>query len=210
MATNNWVTQLLTQQKQKELPVAPVKPGPPMPDKGIGPPTPVRPFPRPPLPKTPPRPNIKAKKPKPKAKKKPKKRTALDKWLAGDTTYQQQTSAFNKEWSDYVAQYSRQGQVVNRDYGTTQRQMNKQAVDDRTQQANDFAGRGILHSGVYAKSLGDYNADFNTKLSNLLQGKTDTLGDLNTNRNNFLRQLTLDRQAARQDAVRRRAQKLGL
>lgn len=145
-----------------------------------------------------------------KKKPKPKKKSALDKWLAGDDTYQQQLANYNKEKSDYQSQYTRQQQVIGRDYNTTQRQMNKQAADDRTQQANDFAGRGVLHSGVYAKALGDFNADFNTKMTNLVQGKTDSLGDLSSDRTNFLRQLGLDMQAARQDAIRRRAQRLGL
>jgi hypothetical protein len=133
-----------------------------------------------------------------KKKKAPKKKkSALDKWLAGDDTYQQQLSNYNKEKSDYDSQYNRQKQIVGRDYSTTQRQMNKQAVDDRTTQANDFAGRGVLHSGVYAKALGDFNADFNTKMTNLTQGKTDSLGDLSTDRTNFLRQVSLDLQLSR-------------
>jgi hypothetical protein len=145
-------------------------------------------------------------------KKKPaaKKPSALDKYLAGDDTYQQQLANYNKEKSDYTSQYNRQKQIVGRDYSTTQRQMNKQAVDDRTQQANDFAGRGVLHSGVYAKALGDFNSDFNTKMTNLTQGKTDQLGDLSTDSTNFMRQIALELQAAKQDAIRRRAAKLGL
>jgi hypothetical protein len=153
-------------------------------------------------------------KPKAPAKKKTstskKKQSALDKWLAGDTTYQQQLSNYNKEKSDYQAQYNTQVGKTNRDYNTTQRSMNQQAVKDRDQQANDFAGRGILHSGVYAKALGDYNSDFNTKLTNLLQGRTDSLGDLSSDHTNFLRQIALDLQSAKQDAIRRRAEKLGI
>lgn len=209
---DNWIQQLIATNKSTQpMPTKPMPTKPLNPDKGTGPAAPIHYIPK--LPK--PKPAVKPRKPpiKAKAKPKPKKkkaRSALDKWLAGDTTYQQQLAAFNKEKSDYDAQAGRQKQIIGRDYSTTQRQMNKQAVDDRTQQANDFAGRGILHSGVYAKQLGDYNSDFNTKLSNLVQGRTDSLGDLNMNRVNFLRQLSIDQQAARQDAIRRRAQRLGL
>lgn len=209
---DNWIQQMLATNKRGPLPVVTKLPTELNPDKSTGPAKPVQLFPKIPVKKPPKKPNYRpvAKKPAKKkpAKKKPK--NALEKWLAGDTTFQQQMAAFMKEKSDYDAQANRQKQIVGRDYSTTQRQMNKQAVDDRTQQANDFAGRGILHSGVYAKQLGDYNADFNTKLANLIQGRTDTLGNMNMDRVNFLRQLGLDQQAARQDAIRRRAQKLGL
>jgi len=138
------------------------------------------------------------------------KQSAANKWLAGDTTYQQQLSNYKKSKSDYESQYKRQTGIVNRDYAESQRAMNRQGTQDRTDQKNDFAGRGILRSGVFAKALGDYNTEFNAKLKNLLTGKSDKLGDLGMQRTNFLRQLKLEQDAARQDALRRRSAKLGI
>jgi hypothetical protein len=148
----------------------------------------------------------------PRAAKKPapKPVSALEKWLAGDTTYQQQLAEFNKSKSDYGATYNKQLGVTNRDYNETQRELNLQGQKDRMDQQNDFAGRGILHSGVYAQALGDYNTDFNTKQHNLVTGRTDKVGDLADQRNSFLRELQLQMNAAKQDAIRRRAQSLGL
>lgn len=139
-----------------------------------------------------------------------KKTSAANKWLAGDTTYQQQLANFLKSQRDYDSQYRRQTGVTNRDFAETNRSMNVQANQDRSDQQNDFAGRGILHSGVFAKALGDYNTEFNAKLKNLTLGKTDKLNDLGSQRTNFLRQLQLEKDAARQDALRRRAAKLGI
>lgn len=136
--------------------------------------------------------------------------SALDKWLAGDDVYQQQLAEFNKEKANYQAQYQGQVDKQNRDYATTNRQMQTQATQDRADQQYDFAGRGILNSGVYAKSLGEYNTDFQQKINNLLQGKTDALGNLADERTNFLQQLQLNLQNAKNDAIRRRAQQLGL
>lgn len=150
--------------------------------------------------------------PKPKSADQIKKEqaNALAKWLAGDTTYQQQVADFNAENSAYKTNYDRQNQVTNRDYATTNRSMNTQATTDRTDQQYDFAGRGVLHSGVFAKALGDYNTNFNTKVANLLQGKTDTLSNAQSDYNNFLRQLKLQQNSAKQDAIRRRQQSLGI
>ncbi|MFF5977035.1 hypothetical protein ACFY7C_36645 [Streptomyces sp. NPDC012769] len=139
-----------------------------------------------------------------------KKPSAVDKWLAGDTTFQQQLANYLKSQRDYDSQYNRQRGIVDRDYNETTRSMNRQAAQDRDDQQNDFAGRGILHSGIFAKALGNYNTEFNAKMKNLATGKTDKLGDLSLQRTNFLRQLQLERDAARQDALRRRAAKLGL
>lgn len=146
----------------------------------------------------------------PAPKPKPKPLSALQKWLAGDTTYQQQLAEFNKSRGDYQATYNKQVGITNRDYNETQRELNLQGQKDRMDQQNDFAGRGILHSGVYAQALGDYNTDFNTKLHNLTTGETDKLGDLADQRGSFLRELQLQLNAAKQEAIRRRAQQLGL
>lgn len=136
--------------------------------------------------------------------------SAADKWLAGDTTYQQQLANYQKSLSDYLAQYNRQTSITNRDYGDMIRQLNMQGTQDRIDQQNDFAGRGILRSGVFAKALGDYNTQFNDKMKNLQTGQQDKLGDLSMQKTNFQRQLNLEEQAAKQDALRRRAAQLGI
>ncbi|MFE1914987.1 hypothetical protein [Streptomyces anandii] len=141
---------------------------------------------------------------------KKKKQSPLEKWLAGDTTYQQQLSNFNKSQTDYLGQYNRQVGITNRDYGEMTRSLNRQGTQDRLDQQNDFAGRGVLRSGVFAKALGDYNTEFNSKMKNLQTGKSDKLGDLGMQKTNFLRQLNLEKQASKQDALRRRAAKLGI
>ena len=139
-----------------------------------------------------------------------KKQSALAKWLAGDTTYQQQLANFNKSLTDYNAQYNRQSSMTKRDYAEMIRALNQQGTQDREDQQNDFAGRGILRSGVFAKALGDYNTEFNGKMKNLQTGQSDKLGDLAMGRTNFNRQLNLEKQAAKQDAIRRRSAKLGI
>lgn len=141
---------------------------------------------------------------------KKKKPNELEKWLAGDVTYQQQLADFNRSKGEYESNFKRQQGIINRDYDESQRALNLQGQRDRVDQQNDFAGRGILHSGVFAKALGDYNTDFNQRYKALTTGRTDRLGDLGAQRTNFLNQLGMERNAAKQDAIRRRAQKLGI
>lgn len=145
--------------------------------------------------------------PKPISKPKPQ---TLAQYLAGDVTYKQQLADLNRELAAYKANYTRQNQVTTRNFDTTQRQMNQQAAIDRMNQQYDFAGRGVLHSGVFAKALGDYNTDFNTKVNNLVQGKNDTLAQSKADLGDFNRQITLQQNAAKQDAIRRRQAQLGI
>lgn len=135
---------------------------------------------------------------------------ALRKWLAGDDTYQQQLADFMRTRQDYQANYQRQYGQVNQDYYDTQRSLLRQGRQDRIDQQNDFAGRGILRSGVFAKALGDYNTQFNQRMDSLIRGRTNQLGDLDAQRQSFLRQVQEELNAAKQDAIRRRAAQLGI
>lgn len=151
-----------------------------------------------------------ASKPKAKTPAKKKPASATQKYLAGDTTYQQQLADYNKSKADYNSNYTRQTGIVNRDYANSTRSLNRQGAQDRLDQQNDFAGRGILHSGVFAKALGDYNTEFNDRMNALTTGKTDQIGDLAAQRKSFLQQLQIEQNNAREDALRRRAAKLGI
>lgn len=134
----------------------------------------------------------------------------INQWLAGDGTYNQQLANYQKQKQDYENQYNQQVQNTNRDYATSNRALTQQGVVDRQTQLNDYAGRGILNSGLFGTALADYNTNFNTKVHNLLQGQNDTLNNYGNARTNYLRQLQFDEDNAKQDAIQRRATSLGL
>ena len=133
-----------------------------------------------------------------------------EKWLAGDSTYQGQLANYNKTKADYEAQWGVTRANTDRDYNISNRALQDQGVTDRDTQINDYAGRGVVNSGVYGTALSDYNKNFNTKVQNLLQGKTDSVSNQENSKTNFLRQLQFEMDQARQDAIRRRAQQLGI
>lgn len=136
--------------------------------------------------------------------------SALDKWLAGDTTYQQQLAEFNAEQQAYNQNYNNSLNQINQNFNATQRGMNNQAALDRMNQQYDFAGRGVLSSGAYAQALDQYNTQFQNNLGNLVTGENQQKTANQTNLNNFLRQLVLQRNAAKADAISRRAAQLGI
>jgi hypothetical protein len=136
--------------------------------------------------------------------------SALQKWLAGDTTYQQQLAEFNQEHNAYNTNTANTKNQIGQNFNATQRSMNNQAALDRMNQQYDFAGRGVLRSGVYGQALDQYNTQFQNNMGNLVTGENQQLTANQTNLNNFLRQLTLQQDAAKQDAISRRAAQLGI
>lgn len=186
-------------------PSNPVPPQPPV-YKPPAPPNPP-PYPKPvgepyPKPKPPGKPPTKGKPAPPPS--------ALDKWLAGDTTYQQQLAEYNQEQQAYAQNYTNTGDQISQNFNATQRSMNNQASLDRMNQQYDFAGRGVLSSGAYAQALDQYNTQFQNNMANLVTGENQQSTTNQTNYNNFLRQLVLQRNAAKQDAIARRAAQLGI
>lgn len=202
-------------------PSRPVVPGSPIPTPiGVGDPRqgiqnpPPSPTPTPPAPKPTPIPPPKpAPKPTPKPKPKPPPApplSAIDKWLAGDTTYQQQLAEYAQEKQAYNQNYTNDKNSISQNFDATQRAMNNQAALDRMNQQYDFAGRGVLASGAYAQALDQYNTQFQNNMGNLVTGENQQLTANQTNLNNFLRQLTIQQNAAKQDAIARRAAQLGI
>lgn len=134
----------------------------------------------------------------------------LDEWLAGDSTYQQQLANYNRSKADYESQWNAQNANTSRDYEISNRALQQQGVKDRENQLNDYAGRGVVNSGVFGTALSDYNTDFNNKVNNLALGNQDALANQANAKTNFLRQLQFEQDTAKQDAIRRRAQQLGI
>ncbi len=140
----------------------------------------------------------------------PAPESALDKWLAGDTTYQQQLAEYNQEQQAYNQNYTNTGNQISQNFDATQRAMNNQAALDRMNQQYDFAGRGVLSSGAYATALDQYNTQLQNNMANLVTGENQQNTSNQSDYNNFLRQLTLQKDAAKQDAISRRAALLGI
>lgn len=134
----------------------------------------------------------------------------LQQYLAGDTTYQNQMRNYTKTLSDFLANLKVQRGKVGEDYGAAQRSMNTQKGLDLKNIENDFSGRGLLTSGLYAGAVGDYNTDFLQKLAELTKQRDRSLAGYKTDETNFRRQQALEQQAAREAAVRRRASQYGI
>jgi hypothetical protein len=130
-------------------------------------------------------------------------------WLGSDTGYQDQLRQLQLAMTNFGADVGRRQGEINTDYNTSNRAMGKQKDLDLKSMESDWAGRGMIRSGLYGDAVGNYNEEFNQRLAELLSGRDRALSQLTQEQQAFQTQQELDQQAAREAALRRRAQGLG-
>lgn len=135
---------------------------------------------------------------------------SINAYLTKDTTYQQQLRSLGKSLADFLAQQKQQNSRINEDYTSANSALNTQKTFDLKNIEDDFASRGLLTSGLYAGEVGDYNTNFLQQLNELTKGKNRSLADLLSQKTQFQSQQQLAQQAAREAAIRRRAEQYGL
>lgn len=125
-------------------------------------------------------------------------------FISGDNTYQTQNNAYKKALADYAAQMRAEQGKYNGEYGAQVSQLGLDRTQSLEDLQNDYAGRGLLTSGVYADAQGDMNKKFDTSLADLARAKTAYMDDLTTGQTNFsaTQKAMLDK--AYQDALNRR------
>lgn len=149
-------------------------------------------------------------KPKPKPKKKKGGVPGINQYLAGDTTYNDQASQLQNQLEQFNTQNVSQQGMVNQDFTTALDKMMKQKGVDESNMQGDFGSRGLLNSGLFTKSLGDYENNWAGSKADLETGKQRSLTDLLNTLSNYQTENRSSLLAAKQEAIRRRAQQYGI
>lgn len=135
---------------------------------------------------------------------------SLADYLFGDSAYQSQLSAYQNALQQYLAQNQYQQGNINQDFNTALQRLGVEKQRDTRNITNDFAGRGLLYSGGLPRSLDEYNQDYLNQVTDLNTDKQRNLQNLifqaQQTRNTVNNEIT----AAKQEAIRRRAQRYGL
>ena len=147
------------------------------------------------------------KQPKPKPEPKP---PSLKKYLGGDSTFQDQVSLLQKELEDYVLSNQGQRRDLREDFGTATSRMGDERTRALEEMEADFASRGLLNSGLYDESISEYDQQYQQRLGDLSSDRDRGLEDLLESMGMYRRQNRGQRQSARQEAIRRRAEQYGL
>lgn len=135
---------------------------------------------------------------------------ALNQFLAGDTAFQSTGDAIAKARADYIARMNQEKGQYNTEYGTNLDNLNQSRETALSDLENDFAGRGLINSGLYGNATSELMSDYDARQAALEQGKSNFLADLQSAFQDFRGEQRLTKTKAKQDAINRRAQKYGL
>lgn len=154
-----------------------------------------------------------------------------------DATYQRQTGELARAMADFDAQQSLAKSQYDTQYnmglrrlgwdqqegnpsGFAQAKLAKGGGWSRTipgaygqaynSNENDFAGRGLFNSGLYAKSVSDLNDDFTDRKNTMDVAKNDWQSTQDLNRKNLENSQETTRQTALTDAIARIAAQYGV
>lgn len=134
----------------------------------------------------------------------------INTFLNQDSGYQQQLRDFTNALAQFNADITRRKGILESDYGTSKKAMEDQKVKDLLALQDDYGARGVLRSGLYGKAVGDYNTEFGNRMTDLSNKQTQALDALTQETNRYKSQQDLQQQAAREEAIRRRAAQYGV
>lgn len=135
---------------------------------------------------------------------------SLQQFLGEDDTYQTQVAALNKALANYQSQMGERTNEYNTDFARRLSDLNLTEQRNTTDQAEDYAGRGIYRSGLYGKALGDLASDFDRREGDMNLAKQQWLAGVNRDWTNYQEENNLSQVRARQDAIQRRALQYGV
>ena len=125
--------------------------------------------------------------------------------LAGDTTYKQQSDAAHRGLADYQSQMAASQGQYNTDYTRNLYNQNKQENVDQEAQANDFASRGMSHSGLRIQAATKLHAGYDDRSNSLNEGQAAFNSNLQSGLQNFKSTQRLNDTRYRNEAINRRA-----
>lgn len=134
----------------------------------------------------------------------------VDEWLANDVAYKTQSDQLAKAWADYQAQSKQTEGQYRTDYTSKQAELGKTRELAGQELEADYASRGMLGSGLYAKAYTDYTTDYDNRQKQLDTGLSDFLANLLAQTNNYKSEQDIVAEKAKQDAIARRAASMGV
>lgn len=135
---------------------------------------------------------------------------SVEDWLTGDTTYQDQQAQLRRAYADFQATQNLNKNNYELSYAQQLRDLGQQKEQGFTNLEDDYASRGLLKSGVYAKAFSNLQDQFNNRQSDLDTAKAQYLAGLNQSLSSFQNDQNTTLTSAKQQAIARRAAKYNL
>lgn len=134
----------------------------------------------------------------------------INAYLNSDAGYQQQLREFAKAMQDFTADAGRRKGNLESDYGTSSKALSDQRGLDLQAMNDDYGARGLLRSGLFAKANSDYETEYNSRVTDLSNKQNQALQSLLQEQQQFQSAEDLKTQAAKEQALQRRAAQTGV
>lgn len=135
---------------------------------------------------------------------------SLASYLGTDSVYQSALSGGKRTLGDYLSELSRRRGEAGTQFTQTQSNMERDRVQQLEDLKNEFASRGLIQSGLYGEEQGRFQEQFSQQSQALEQQQAALLADLLSQEKNYRRENDLAAEAARQEALARRAAKYNI
>lgn len=135
---------------------------------------------------------------------------SIEDWLAGDSAFKSQEDLLAKALADYQAQRQMQEAQYTTDYTANANKLKTNRTEAFSGLEDDYAGRGLLTSGLYAKAFQDLTNDYDQRQAALDTDKSNFLANLALAQQNFVSEQDAVKEKAKQEALARRAAQYGV
>ncbi len=135
---------------------------------------------------------------------------SIGSYLGTDSTYQGLLSGSKRSLADFLSELGRRRGESTTQFNDTKGSMERDRVQQLDAIRQEFASRGLIQSGLFGEEQGRFQEQFNTQMGALEKQQAALLADLLAQEKNYRREHELALEAARQDALARRAAKFNI
>lgn len=135
---------------------------------------------------------------------------SLAAYLKTDSAYQGSIRGGKRSLADFLGDIGRRRGEAGTQFTQTTASMERDRVQQLADLRDEFASRGLIQSGLYGQEEGNFQKKFTEQSTALQQQQAALLADLLSQEKNYRRENDNASEAAKQDALQRRAAKYGI
>lgn len=134
----------------------------------------------------------------------------IKQFLSADEIYQQALRGGKRTLRDFISDLGRRRGEAKVQFGQTEEALEEDRVRQLERMRDEFASRGLIHSGLFAEEQGRFQEDFQRQMQQLEQQQSSLLADFLSQEQDFRRQQELAQETARAEALARRAARFNI
>lgn len=132
---------------------------------------------------------------------------SINAYLGTDSVYQSALRGGKRSLADFLSELGRRRGEAGTQFTQTKSNMERDRTTQLEALRDEFAARGLIQSGLYGEEQGRFQEQFMQQMQALEQQQSGLLADLLGQETNFRRENDLAMEAAKQEALARRAAK---